>query len=147
MTTIVLEQSQPSSRNCPYNRWKISSASPRQLTRKRRTTERRPGEVSTRSSGKSKTPVLTSRKWPSSTGGKGGNGSVPVLSPPKAAYLHAQCAAIHAQQYRARSFDGGSACAAAVGVIPAQPFAVIRDCLPQPLRHFPDAHPTGLHTQ
>src|SRR5580658_5848177 len=52
----------PNSRNCPYSRRKMASASPRQLTRKRRTTERRPGEVSTRSSGNSRTPVLTSRK-------------------------------------------------------------------------------------
>src|ERR1035438_2066670 len=168
MTTVVLEPSQPSSRNCPYKRWKISSASPRQLTKKRRTTERRPGDVSTRSSGNSKTPVFTSRKWPSSTGGNGGNGSVPVcrrrwlrtcmpdhghvislyLSGDKLKRMECSGpAAIHAQQHFSRSFAGASACAAAIGVIPAQPFAVIRNCLSQPLRHFPDAHRTDLHAQ
>src|ERR1035438_1267710 len=168
MTTIVLEPSQPSSRNCPYKRWKISSASPRQLTRKRRTTERRPGDVSTRSSGKSKTPVFTSRKWPSSTGGNGGNGSVPLcrrrrlrtcmpdhghvislyLSGDKLKRMESSGpAAIHAHQNSGRSFVGGSACAATIGVIPAQCFAVIRNCLPQPLRHFPDTHRTDLHAQ
>ena len=40
---------QPSSRNCPYRRRNISSASPRPVTRNRRTTDWRPGEVSTRS--------------------------------------------------------------------------------------------------
>src|SRR2546426_1034756 len=39
---------QPSSRSCAYKCRKISSASPRQVTRNRRTTDRRPGEVSTR---------------------------------------------------------------------------------------------------
>src|ERR1035438_939918 len=60
------------------------------------------------------------------------------LSPPRAAHLHAQRAAIHAQQNSGRSLAGDSAFAAAIGVIPAQPFAVSRNCLSQPLRHFPD---------
>src|ERR1035438_10386825 len=51
----------------------LPAASPRQVTRNRRTTERLPGEVSTRSLGSSRTPVLTSRKRPSSTGGNGGS--------------------------------------------------------------------------
>src|SRR5258708_39828822 len=60
MTTNVCWATQPNSRNCAYRAAKMVSASPRQLTRKRRTTEWRPGEVSTRSLGKITTPVLTS---------------------------------------------------------------------------------------
>src|ERR1035437_6113656 len=55
---------QPNSRSWAYRRAKMVSASPRQLTRKRRTTEWRPGEVSTRSPGNSSTPDLTSWNWP-----------------------------------------------------------------------------------
>src|SRR5438034_3300109 len=73
MTTTVCWPTQPNSRNCAYRAAKMVSASPRQLTRKRRTTEWRPGEVSTRSLGNSSTPVLTSWNWPSWTAGKGGS--------------------------------------------------------------------------
>ena len=51
----------------------MAAASPRQVTRNRRTTERLPGQVSTRPRGSDKTPVFTSRKRPSSRGATGGS--------------------------------------------------------------------------
>src|SRR5437016_5478000 len=51
-TTMVCTPSHPSSCSCAQRWAKMASASPRQVTRKRRTNERRPGEVSTRSSGR-----------------------------------------------------------------------------------------------
>jgi hypothetical protein len=67
ITTTVCAPTQPNSRSCPCKPRKISSASPNQVTRNRRTTERRPGEFSTRSCGIKSTPVLTSRNCPFST--------------------------------------------------------------------------------
>ena len=52
---------------------RVASASPRHVTRNRGTAVRLPGEVSTRSLGSNKTPVLTSRKRPSSMEDNGGS--------------------------------------------------------------------------
>src|ERR1035441_5296553 len=62
ITTTVWGPTQPNSRSWAYRRAKMVSASPRQLTRYRRTTEWRPGEGSTRSAGNSNTPVLRSEE-------------------------------------------------------------------------------------
>src|SRR5436853_7939254 len=74
MTTTVFDPVHPNSLSCAHTRLNTASALPRQLTRNFLTTERRPGQVSTRSLGSRTIPVFTSRKWPSSTGGKGGSG-------------------------------------------------------------------------
>jgi hypothetical protein len=83
-----------------YRRLKMSSASPRQVTRNRRTSERRPGAVSTRSSGSRSTPVLTSPNCPYSTGGRAGNISSPARRRRLGAHLHSHKTGVHAQHYR-----------------------------------------------
>ena len=54
-----------------------------------------------------------------------------LLSPPTVAHLHTKRTTIHAQQNSVRSFVGDGTCASAIGVITAQPFAVIRHRLSQ----------------
>src|SRR5712692_8558132 len=121
MTTTVCWPTQPNSRSCAYRAAKMVSASPRQLTRKRRTTEWRPGEVSTRSPGNISTPVLTSWNWPSSTGWKG----LLTLAPPTVrTHLHAQHGAIYTQHHHRWCVLGGGAFTATVGMVVAQPCTI-----------------------
>jgi hypothetical protein len=140
ITTTVWAPTHPSSRSCAYRRAKMVSASPRQVTRKRRTTERLPGEVSTRSLGSSKTPVLTSRKRPSSMTGNRGQGFALSAAAPCGPHLHSQATAVHTQHYGWRSLPGRRTGAAAVRMILAQRLTVACRRLAQTLRHPPDAH-------
>ena len=109
--------------------------------------ERRPGEISTRSWGSSRTPVLTSWKWPSFAAGRRRQLFRTHPATTFFAHLHPPQAAIHAQNHTPWRLIGRCAGAAAVTVILAQSVAVSLRGFAQPLRHPPHTHRVDLHSQ